>query len=65
MIRVPINRPPTRPGEMILEEPLFPMNLPQRMLPNAILVSYRRFHDLTQGRYRRMQRTAIPLANFL
>ena len=32
MVRIPTNRPPTHPGEMLLTEFLEPMNLTQRQL---------------------------------
>jgi plasmid maintenance system antidote protein VapI len=39
MIRVPTDRVPTHPGEMLLEEFLIPMGLTQTELANAILVT--------------------------
>lgn len=44
MIRIPTDRPPTHPGEMLLEEFLTPMALTQRELANAIHVPYRAFN---------------------
>jgi plasmid maintenance system antidote protein VapI len=38
MIRVPTNRTPTHPGEMLLEEFLIPMSITQREFANAIHV---------------------------
>ena len=35
MIRIPTHRPPTHPGEMLLDEFLTPMGLTQRELANA------------------------------
>jgi plasmid maintenance system antidote protein VapI len=40
MVRVPTNRTPTHPGEMLLEEFLYPMGLTQRDLADNIHVSY-------------------------
>ena len=40
MVRIPTNRPPTHPGEMLLEEFLNPMSLTQRELADAIHVPY-------------------------
>ena len=40
MIRVPTNRTPTHPGEMLLEEFLNPMGLTQRELADGIHVPY-------------------------
>ena len=50
MIRVPTNRTPTHPGEMLLEEFLIPMGITQRELTNAIHVPYQRINDLINGR---------------
>ena len=38
MIRIPTHRPPTHPGEMLLEEFLTPMDITQRELAGAIRV---------------------------
>ena len=46
MIRVPTNRPPTHPGEMLLEEFLRPMDISQRKLAMAIHVPYRSVNEL-------------------
>lgn len=40
MVRIPTNRPPTHPGEMLRDEFLIPMNISQRDLANAIHVPY-------------------------
>jgi antitoxin HigA-1 len=40
MIRIPTDRSPTHPGEMLLEEFLNPMELTQRELADAIHVPY-------------------------
>ncbi|MFW5943558.1 MAG: helix-turn-helix transcriptional regulator, partial [Chloroflexota bacterium] len=40
MIRIPTDRPPTHPGEMLLEEFLNPMGLTQRALADGIHVPY-------------------------
>ena len=40
MVRVPTSRPPTHPGEMLLEEFLIPMKLTQRELADGIRVPY-------------------------
>jgi hypothetical protein len=65
MIRVPINRTPTHPSEMLLEEFLVPMGITKRDLANAIHVPYQRINELITdgGVYLR----AVPYAwrNFL
>ena len=40
MIRVPTHRPPTHPGEILLEEFLRPLNMSQRELAQAIHIPY-------------------------
>ena len=64
MIRVPTNRTPTHPGEMLLEEFLIPMGITQRELANAIHVSYQRINDLINGRRGATPSSALRLAKF-
>ncbi len=64
MIRVPTNRTPTHPGEMLLEEFLTPMGLTQRELANAIHVPYQRINDLVNGRRGMTPSTALRLARY-
>ena len=64
MIRVPTNRTPTHPGEMLLEEFLTPMSLTQRELANAIHVPYQRINDLVNGRRGVTPSSALRLAKF-
>lgn len=64
MIRIPENRTPTHPGEMLLEEYLNPMELTQRELADAILVSYQRINDIVNGRRGITPSTALRLAKF-
>jgi len=64
MIRVPTNRTPTHPGEMLLEEFLNPMGLTQRALADAIHVPYQRVNDLINGRRGVTPNTALRLAKF-
>ena len=64
MIRVPTNRTPTHPGEMLLEEFLKPMGLTQKDLANAIHVPYQRVNDITNGRRGVSPGTAIRLSKF-
>jgi len=64
MIRVPTDRTPTHPGEMLLEEFLIPMGLTQRELANAIHVPYQRVNDLVNGRRGVTPSTALRLAKF-
>jgi addiction module HigA family antidote len=64
MIRVPSNRTPTHPGEMLLEEFLTPMGLTQRDLADAIHVPYQRVNDLVNGRRGMTPNTALRLAKY-
>jgi len=64
MIRVPTNRTPTHPGEMLVEEFLAPMGITQRELADAIHVPYQRVNDLVNGRRGVTPGTALRLAKF-
>ena len=64
MIRVPTHRPPTHPGEMLLEEFLIPMELTQRGLADSIHVPYQRINELTNGRRGITPSTALRLGKF-
>jgi len=64
MIRVPTHRPPTHPGEMLLEEFLTPMGLTQRELADAIHVPYQRVNELIHGRRGVTPSTALRLSKF-
>ena len=64
MVRIPTNRAPTHPGEMLLEEFLTPMKLTQRELADAIHVPYQRVNDLVHGRRGITPSTALRLAKF-
>lgn len=64
MVRVPTHRPPTHPGEMLLEEFLTPMGLTQRQLADAIHVPYQRINDIVNGRRGVTPSTALRLGKF-
>ena len=64
MVRVPTNRPPTHPGEMLLEEFLRPMGLTQQELANAIHVPYQRINEIINGRRGITPGTALRLAKY-
>ena len=64
MIRIPTNRTPTHPAEMLLEEFLIPMGITQRALANAIRVPYQRVNDLVNGRRGVTPSSALRLAKF-
>ena len=46
MIRVPTNRPPTHPGEMLLEEFLNPMGIDESELAEVIHVPAQRIREI-------------------
>lgn len=46
MFRIPANRPPTHPGEMLLEEFLKPLKITQTELAKKLGVSYPRVNEL-------------------
>ena len=64
MIRVPTNREPTHPGEMLMKEFLAPMHITQRALADAIHVPYQRVNELVNGKRGITPSTALRLARF-
>jgi addiction module HigA family antidote len=64
MLRIPTNRTPTHPGEMLIEEFLKPMNLSQQELAKAIRVPYQRVNELVNGRRGITPSTALRFAKF-
>ena len=65
MIRIPTDRVPTHPGEMLLEEFLRPMELTQRELAQAIHVPYQRVNEIVNARRGMTPSTALRLEKFL
>jgi antitoxin HigA-1 len=64
MVRIPSHRPPTHPGEMLLEEFLKPMDITQRELADAIAVPFQRVNEIINGRRGVSSSTALRLAKF-
>ena len=64
MVRVPTNRIPTHPGEMLLEEFLTPMGISQKELADNIEVPYQRINEIVNGRRGVTPSTALRLAKF-
>jgi len=64
MVRVPTDRAPTHPGEMLLQEFLIPMGLTQRELAQAIHVPYQRINEIVNERRGITPSTALRLAKF-
>lgn len=65
MRKLPTHRPPTHPGEMLLEEFLKPMNLSQTDFAQRIGVSYPRLNELIHGKRGVTPDTALRLARVL
>ena len=63
-MRVPSNRIPTHPGEMLKEEFLIPMGITQRELADSISVPYQRINELVNGKRGVTPSTALRLAKF-
>ena len=64
MVRIPTNRPPTHPGEMLREEFLLPMSISQKDLAAAIHVSFQRVNELINQKRGVTPSTALRLAKF-
>ena len=64
MVRIPTDREPIHPGEMLLEEFLNPIGLTQRELADAIRVPYQRVNELVNGRRGVTPSTALRLAKY-
>ena len=64
MVRVPVSREPTHPGEMLVKEFLEPMGLTQRDLADGIRVPYQRVNEIANGRRGITASTALRLAKY-
>lgn len=64
MFRVPTDRQPTHPGEMLREDFLIPMNLTQRELADSIQVPYQRINEIVSGKRGITPSTALRLAKY-
>lgn len=64
MVRIPTDREPTPPGEMLLREFLLPLGITQQHLANAIQVPYQRVNEIVRGRRGVTPSTALRLAKF-
>ena len=65
MRRLPSNRPPTHPGEMLIEEFLRPLGITQADFAGRIGVSYPRLNQLIHARRRMTPDTALRLQRVL
>jgi addiction module HigA family antidote len=64
-MRIPADRPPTPPGEMLREEFLTPLGMTQAELAERIGVSYVRLNEIINGRRGITPSTALRLAKAL
>ena len=64
MVRIPSDRDPTRPGEMLLQELLLPLGMTQRDLATAIHVPFQRVNEIVRGRGGVTPSTASGLSKF-
>ena len=62
MIRIPTHRAPTHPGEMLLEEFLKPMDIPQTELATMLKAPYQRVNEIINGKRGITPSTALRLA---
>lgn len=63
--RIPENRPPTHPGEMLRHEFLEPLGISQRELADRMGVHYPRVNELVNGKRGVTAETAVMLARVL
>ena len=63
-MRIPTDREPTHPGEMLREEFLIPMGISQQELALAIHVPYQHVHELVNLKRGITPSTALRLAKF-
>jgi len=64
MIRIPTDREPTHPGEMLLEEFLIPMGITRKELSRGIHVPYQRINKIINKRRSITPGIALRLAKF-
>ncbi len=65
MRRLPLNRPPTHPGEMLLEEFLKPLRISQSEFAIRLGVSFPRLNEIIRGKRGVTPDTALRLARVL
>ncbi len=63
--RLPKKRPPTHPGEMLLEEFIKPLHLTQTEVARRLGISYPRLNEIIKGRRRVTPDTALRLSHVL
>ena len=63
--RLPAKRPPTHPGEMLLEEFLKPLGISQSAFAVRLGISFPRLNEIIRGKRRVTPDTALRLAHVL
>ena len=63
--RLPRNRPPTHPGEMLFEEFVKPLEITQTELSHRLGISYPRLNEIIKGRRSVTPDTALRLSRVL
>ena len=63
--RLPRHRPPTRPGEMLLEEFIKPLAITQSELASRLGISFPRLNEIIRGKRTITSDTALRLARVL
>lgn len=63
--RLPRQRPPTRPGEMLLEEFVKPLAITQSELATRLGISFPRLNEIIRGKRAITSDTALRLARVL
>ena len=64
-IRVPTHRPPTHPGEMLLEEFLKPLGVSNKQLAESIQLPYPQVNEIIKGRRPVTPAIALRLKKYL
>ena len=65
MIRIPTNRAPTHPGEMLLEEFLKPMGITQVEFARKLNIPFQRVNQIVRGKRSVTPDTALRLSKVL
>ena len=64
MVRIPTDREPVHPGEMLLQEFLLPLGMTQSDLATSIHVPFQRVNEVVRGRRGITPSTALRLSRF-
>jgi antitoxin HigA-1 len=62
---LPTDRPPTHPGEMLLEDFITPLDMTQTEVAGRLDISFVRLNEIVNGRRGITPDTALRLARFL